>query len=359
MKINVFNIRIVLLTILACTVIVVHSQQVPSLKSRHDSVYFGQNYPFNLPILGNKAHSAGIRLPLPMGIMFNTLTGRQDLTIDNMHLGFGNYTNPSPPEMIDLSDIVVFNDISAQTATFNLRFDAWILPFLNIYGIVGQTKKADINVSLIQPIPLSINTNVEGTYFGYGVMAAGAIGPLFLSVDLNRSHNYNPRLDEPAKIALASFRAGPVFRFKTKPQMNVSLWTGTMYSHFNGQTDGSIDALELTPNAPDKIDDMHDNLNNWYVGLSPADKIKYYLLYTKMSEGLTNLKDNIINGYIRYSFNKSISSPWNMLLGAQWQINYRWQIRTETQFLGDRIAGLFSINYRFGIKGKNWFSKED
>ena len=35
---------------------------------------------------------------------------------------------------------------------------------------------------------------------------------------------------------------------------------------------------------------------------------------------------------------------------------YRWQLRAEAQLLGDRTAGLFSLNYRFGIKGKNWFS---
>jgi len=45
-----------------------------------------------------------------------------------------------------------------------------------------------------------------------------------------------------------------------------------------------------------------------------------------------------------------------MLLGAQWQINHRWQLRAEAQVLGDRTAGLFSVNYRFGVRGKNWFS---
>jgi len=139
--------------------------------------------------------------------------------------------------------------------------------------------------------------------------------------------------------------------------MNISFWTGYIYSYFNGDTEGSIDAVELAPDAPGRIDEMQGDLDNWYNDLPPLQQTLYENLYNRLGTGLSALKDGVENGYIRYSFNKSIENPWNMLLGAQWQINYRWQIRAEAQFLGDRTAGLFSLNYRFGIKGKNWFSK--
>jgi hypothetical protein len=129
-----------------------------------------------------------------------------------------------------------------------------------------------------------------------------------------------------------------------------------MYTNFNSNTTGSIRANELAPDAPARVDEMISDLNDWYDGLSPADQIKYYLPYTKLNDGLEGLLNSVSNGYIRYSFDKKINSPWNMLVGAQWQISYRWQVRAEAQFLGDRTAGLFSLNYRFGIKGENWFS---
>ena len=331
-------------------------QQVPSLKNAEDSAYFNNPYPYILPVLGSKAHQAQVRLPFPVGVMVNALVGRQDLMLDQMKLGFGNYNNPAPPEMIDLDDVVTFDDISAQTSTFNMRIDAWVFPFLNIYGIVGQTWKADISVNLVEPFPLSVTTEVAGTYFGYGVLAAGAVGPFFISADLNRSHSYNPRLDDPAVVLIHGVRTGPVFRFKNRPSMNVSLWAGYMYSHFNGDTDGTIDALELTPDAPGRIDEMQGDLDNWYAGLTPLEQALYENLYNRLGTGLSGLKDGIRNGYLRYSFNKSIENPWNLLLGGQWQVNYRWQVRAEAQLLGDRTAGLFSVNYRFGIRGKNWFS---
>jgi len=333
------------------------AQNVPRALGKSDSVFFSQSYPFILPVWGSKVHDAKIRLPYPVGIMFNSLVGTQNLSLSDMALGFGRFSNPNGPTMIDVSDIIEFNDISAQTSTFNMRVDAWILPFLNIYGIFGQTKKADINVNLIKPFPLDVTTEVSGTYIGYGAMAAGAVGPLFISVDLNRTYNYNPRLKDPAKVLISGLRTGPVFQVKSKPGMNFSFWTGAMFSHFNGETNGNIPVLELAPDAPGRITEMQDELNGWYDGLSPADKLKYALLYNKLNEGLTNISEGISDGYIQYEFNKEITKPWNMLVGAQWQINYRWQVRAEAQFLGDRTAGLFSLNYRFGIRGKNWFSE--
>ena len=176
-------------------------------------------------------------------------------------------------EWIELDDVVVFDEIKTQTSTFNARFDIWVLPFLNVYGIVGQTAKADIDVNLIEPLPLSVTTTLSGTYVGYGVLLAGGVGPLFVSLDANRTYNYNPRLDDPAKVFIGGMRVGPIFRFKNNQDMNVVIWGGAMYSHFNGETNGQINAIDLAPDAPGRIDEMQGDLNNWYDGLSPAEKI--------------------------------------------------------------------------------------
>jgi hypothetical protein len=306
--------------------------------------------------MGSKAHKAKIRLPYPVGVMFNALVGTQDLTLNDLELGFGRFSNPQGPNMISLDDVVTFDDISAQTSTYNFRVDTWLLPFLNVYGIVGQTKKADINVKLIDPIPLDVTTEVSGTYMGFGVMGAGAYGPLFFSLDANQSWNFNERLDEPARIFVSGLRVGPVFRFKNNPDMNITLWTGVMYSKLDGETSGRIAIDELAPNAPGAVDNLITELDDWYDNLGPIEQGVYENLYNRLRNGLSDISGAVSDGYIQYGFNKEIENPWNMLIGAQWQINYRWQLRAEAQFLGDRTAGLFSLNYRFGIRGKNWLS---
>ena len=334
----------------------ISAQNVSTKKLHSDSARIYKPYPYILPVMGDKVNSRGINLPMPHGIMLNALTGKQYLTLSDLSLGFGNINNPDGPDMINLDDFIKFDEIYAQTSTYNLRLDAWVLPFVNVFGIVGQTKKADINVNLIEPFPLAVSTSVSGTYIGFGMMAAGAVGNFFASADFSRTYNFNPRLNEPAKAFVSGLRTGPVFRFKNREEMNVSFWAGLMYTGFNGETVGQINTIELAPDAPAKVDELQARLDETYNNLSPVDKIKYKVIYDKLTDGLASLKNGIETSYIKYDMNKRIDKPWNMLVGAQWQISYRWQVRAEAQFLGSRTAGLFSFNYRFGIKGKNWLS---
>ncbi len=132
-----------------------------------------------------------------------------------------------------------------------------------------------------------------------------------------------------------------------------------MYSHFNGETIGTINTVDLAPNASQKVSQMNASLDDWYSNLSAVNKIKYKLIYEALGNGLTKIGDGVNNTYIAYDMNKTTKRPWNMLTGIQWQIDRHWQVRTEMQYLGDRTAGLFSINYRFGIKGRTLFSKKE
>lgn len=323
-----------------------------------DSVFMSKPYPYILPIMGDKAHERGYKIPLPIGIMFNTLAINQTLYIDRISIGFGRRDSGEEPIMYDLNKIVQFDKISANTSTYNIRVDTYLFPFLSVYGIIGQNKKADINIDLTKPFPLQVKTEVAGWYIGYGAMAQGKVGPIFLSVDANQNYNHNPRIDKPVVYSLAGLRAGPIFEFKKNTNQRLVVWVGAMYSKFNSETIGTINTIDLAPNAPQKVSEMQQNLDNWYNDLSNVNKIKYKLIYEALESGLTSLGNNINNSYISYNMNKTTKRPWNMLTGVQWQIDDHWQVRTEMQYLGDRTAGLFSINYRFGIKGRTLFSKK-
>lgn len=317
-----------------------------------DSIFFSNPYPYKLPIMGYEAHKRGYRMQLPFGVMLNALVVRQTLYIDKISVGFGNVNNNSEVPMYDLSEITKFENIKAQTSTYNFRFDIWPLPFLNIYGILGKNRQANINIKMVEPFPLEIQTDIAGWYLGSGMMLNGKIGRFFVSLDTNTNYNHNPRLDKPVQYTLASFRMGPIFEFKNNPQMRLITWTGAMYGHFGADTNGEIRTIDIAPNAPQRIDEMVNRLNEWYDGLTPLQKIKYSVLHNALENGLNNLSNGINQSYIKYSMEKTTHKPWNLLLGVQWQVSDHWQMRTEAQLLGDRIAGLFSFNYRFGIKHK-------
>ncbi len=313
-------------------------------------------YPYILPILGDKAHERGYKPQLPFGIMINALVVKQTLDISELKVGFGNHLNSSTPTMYQLDSITEFDPLEVQTSTFNARVDAWILPFWNVYGIIGIVRKADIDVNMTQPFPLDVTTQIQGWYGGFGSMLSGKVGPIFMSLDYNRNYNHNPNLSDPAIINMASFRAGPIFNFRKRPNMKVILWLGAMYSQFNGRTVGTINTVDLAPNAPARVDEMHSSLDDWYDGLGTIKQNLYSDLHDKLGNGLDGLKNGINNSYIAYEMNKTSPRPWNMVAGVQYQYNDHWQARIESEFLGARIAGLFSVNYRFGVKGRTWGS---
>jgi hypothetical protein len=51
---------------------------------------------------------------------------------------------------------------------------------------------------------------------------------------------------------------------------------------------------------------------------------------------------------VNYDLDKSLATPWNALLGAQFALDPHWMLRTELGFIG-RYSLLLSFNYRFGL----------
>lgn len=324
-----------------------------------DSLFFSRSYPYVLPVLGEKAHKRGYRVQKPFGIMVNTVWVEQSLTVDDFQVGFGNLTQEAPrPELIDIYQIVKFDQVKTHTNAWNIRADVWLLPFLNVYGLYGRSETTDVDTKMVQPFPLKIHTDASGYFVGYGTVVAGKLGPLFLSANLNQNYNHGNNLRNTMKISIMGFRGGPVIKFPKRPEMMLTLWAGAMHTKFHGETLGTTYTAKLAPDAPAEVDRMSQELDQWYDGLNRLDQIKYKLVYEALGNGLDGLKDGVQNTYIDYSITKSMERPWNMLFGVQWEINDSWQIRAESHFLGSRWAGMFSANYRFGIRGHNWFSKK-
>jgi hypothetical protein len=141
---------------------------------------------------------------------------------------------------------------------------------------------------------------------------------------------------------IIGMRVGHRFPIKNKPHQNFAIWIGAMNQHLASNTVGSItvsDALDITQEEQQDIED-------WYSGIEdgPMKDIVGGII-----EDLATPQDTKIN----YSIRKSLKSKWNGLLGAQWQINPHWQVRGELGF-GSKQQTLISLNYRFGIKKREY-----
>ncbi|HEU5312035.1 MAG TPA: hypothetical protein VFV24_11330, partial [Candidatus Eisenbacteria bacterium] len=81
-----------------------------------------------LPLMKEEAESRGIELPLPFGVGLVYYHLERDIEITDVRLG----RNGAPPTSV--SDFAQL-DARAVVDNLNVKLDAWILPFLNVYAI--------------------------------------------------------------------------------------------------------------------------------------------------------------------------------------------------------------------------------
>src|SRR3954463_12900499 len=91
-------------------------------------------YPYILPIWGDKVAKRGFDLPYSAGVGINYLAQKSDIKIDNLQVGFNNN------DKMNLDGIVRFNKGVSQLQSANIRPDFWLFAFLNVYGILGVGK---------------------------------------------------------------------------------------------------------------------------------------------------------------------------------------------------------------------------
>lgn len=296
-------------------------------------------YPYLLPILGKKAAAKGFLLPYPVGIMLNVFRGSQKVDITDLTVGIDAADGSSILEPTSLDDVLEFGEVRATVSNFNFRTDVWLLPFLDIYGIVGAAwVKTDVNIASIMNQPVDINTsaNFRGLVYGFGAMLTGGIRSVFISGDFNMVWTHFKEMENNNRAINLSLRTGYVFHLKK--ERNIAVWLGAGRIFLNNETVGSVKLSDVAP-------DLGGNYTSeqWYQDLPPA-------LQTAADRVVANYVDKHMGDVVKYSLRKSPTSNWTMIIGAQYQPNRRWQFRTEINLMGGHRSGLLSANYRFGFK---------
>jgi hypothetical protein len=170
-----------------------------------------QRHKSGLPFLADEALSRGYELPQPFGLGL-ILTGLENRQIDVSDVRVGvNGSNQSVSEFATLgSSSDVFNS--------NLRFDTWLLPFLNVYAIVGYVHNesdTSIHVELPRPGPIpgtlvrdtTVKTSLDGTVGGVGMTLAAGYKSFFMVADYNYARA-DLGFDDNFTAKIGSIRAG-------------------------------------------------------------------------------------------------------------------------------------------------------
>jgi hypothetical protein len=341
------NIRLVIVLIGMCCITHAVSAQYTStkVKTKHEQYTDSLKqvkYDYIFPVWGQKAYAKGFDIPYPVGGMVNFMWMKQGVTIDNLQIGVTSDNLDIPLTDINL---IQFGENTNTAYSFNVRPDVWVFPFLNIYAILGYGK-SETEVNIVAPLQLQSIVEQNITTFGIGAMVAGGIGPIWISGDFNVTWNKPELLDDPVKVVVSGIRAGHTFVFEDKPERNFALWVGAMYANMDSKTEGQITLREALPaDVWDRRDAFVQDYYNWYDNEATiAQKVIADRVLTPIVERVEASDGNAI---IKYGMDKQVKQNWNGLIGAQYQFNKHWMIRTEAGVLGNRKSILASVNYRF------------
>ncbi|HET8962280.1 MAG TPA: hypothetical protein VFM99_00165 [Chitinophagales bacterium] len=330
-------------------------------------------YPYSLPIWGQKVTNKGFDLPYSAGIGINYLWQQSDLIIENLQVGFNNGT------MYNLDNIVRFDNAQSTASALNIRPDIWLLPFLNVYGILAKsTPSTDVGYGIYIPdssgnynqiLSTQTTANFDATSFGFGITPTIGVGGGWIALDMNFTWSDIEALDKPAFAFVFGPRFGKTFRLK-KPEQNVAIWVGGFRLNINSGTNGSlnlndvIDSENIGANLDDaymQVEDSQQQIEQWWNGLSeleqnnPLNEAKYEraneALQTagQLLDGASSAVNNLNTSTIQYSLDKRPKDKWNFIIGSQFQINKHWMIRGEYGFLGSRQQFIGGLQYRFGL----------
>ncbi|MCF6361595.1 MAG: hypothetical protein L3J29_12645 [Cyclobacteriaceae bacterium] len=305
------------------------------------------DYKYIFPILGQKTYKAGFDIPYPVGIMTNYLWMNQGLLIDNFELGF----NDSP--LVPAEGLIGFGDNSNTSYSVNIRPDVWVFPFLNVYGLFGVGRsETTVNTILLPGTPAAVDfTSVveQGiTTSGVGIMGAFGVGPLWLSFDGNWTWNKPELLDKAVLVGVLGVRVGHTFVFDQHPERNIAIWGGAMRVRMASETVGQIALIDAIPTETwDKRDQIVSDYNDWYGGLGPIEKAA--VDKTAIPGIMDRLGAADGSTIIKYGMDKQVLEEWNGIVGAQFQYNKRWMLRTEWGIIGDRKSALLSLNPNYAI----------
>ncbi|MGL4269324.1 MAG: hypothetical protein ACRCR6_05995 [Plesiomonas sp.] len=278
------------------------------------------------PIWGDEAKAAGYEIPEPFGLNISHMQVKQGIQVDSIAFsGLSPRIAISPrlsAENIKLMPTV--RETKQRSDTSTLRADMWVFPFLNVYGLVGKTEGRtdsllDMQIALdVKLNKLSIPVQIplenihfplefHGDTFGLGFVLAGGYGNWFALTDVSYTQTKMDILDGKIDALVASPRVGYQFSVWDRP---LRVWAGGMYQSIDQSFSGNIADLSL-----------------------PANLKQMLLLVDPNKSG-------------KFHVEQHLESPWNTLLGAQYQITPTLLLLTEWG-LGQRTSAFFTLDMRF------------
>lgn len=269
-----------------------------------------------LPFMAQQVIDKGYDLPLPYGVGLTYANVDQGQLLTELEVGI----NGSP---IIPFEFVGFDNAISMSESTSLKADAWVLPFMNVFVMIGRVRGDAVMDVLLDgngmlehidetctgfpPNPLCpllqdknfvlpIKSSFEGTTYGIGATLAAGWNGWFVTLPLNATYADMQDSQTDGFSYTATPRVGKTLNLGRNG--NLSLFAGGNYLNSDLTIDGTFE-----------------------------------------------IPDVVTFDYIIDQENKD---KWNALLGFNWDINRRlsWSLEYNG-FIGSRDAWISSLTWRF------------
>lgn len=216
-----------------------------------------------LPLMSDMVADPDQKLPLPFGVSEIYHHIERDIEIQDLRVG---------PVGSNLQSVGSFSDLGSTSKVDVAleRFDVWMLPFLNIYGLAGYVSNHTVTrgaVPVPGPKPQIINfmrsTERDAFVGGLGMTLAGGYKRFFMMADVNCSQA-DLGFDDEFRAIVVSARAGWKSEIGEVP---VRLWVGATY----WDTDNTVKSkVEIPGKGIVQFEADHGPANPWNASLGAA-----------------------------------------------------------------------------------------
>ena len=257
----------------------------------------------SLPL--GKSLAAGHELPLPLGISANVFFMEQDMEAQSIAVDIPPLPLPTGPLQLPPGLPAESAKLESRVTTTTAKIDAWLLPFLNVYGVAGyvdgETTASGFSVGGLPPelaslLPNSFAIAYSGSTYGVGGTLAAGYNQFFASLDANYTESDLDIGDSTIEAFVISPRVGITGDLGG---LNGALYVGAMYQDVDEQQNGTV---------------------------------KFPIMGTSVPVG--------------YDVISAAKEEWNYLVGANLKASESWNYGIELGF-SDRTHVMATLNYRF------------
>ena len=213
----------------------------------------------SLPL--GKSLAAGHELPLSLGVSANVIFMEQDMeaqstVISAPALGL-------PPSQADVGKI------ESRATSTTMKLDAWLLPFLNVYGVAGyvdgETVASGFSVSGLPPelaslLPNSFSIAYSGPVYGVGITLAAGYNQNFASLDANYTESDLDIGESTIEAFIISPRIGITGNLGG---LEGSLYVGAMYQDIDENQNGTVNFPVVGQSLPVGYDVISEAEDKW------------------------------------------------------------------------------------------------